>query len=344
MRISLRAVGTLLPIAALALAGLVAPATADSGDGKSNQKNVIYSSLTTPLPGNLPSEAFEANQVSEFGNAVTFAAGSGRDVNKVVVTMSSWGCATGGWSTNNCVTPQDAKFTEPITLNIYKPSADGGKTPGAKITTVTKTFAIPYRPSASPNCAVTTKWYQSSSGNCYNGLATNITFNLENVTVPNSAIFGIAYNTTHYGYAPIGESAACFTSSAGCGYDSLNVGLSEDSTAASNNVTVGSNVTPGKLWLTSSTAEQYADKGAAGTGTFRLDSPTGPVWWGVNDPRTSAPFYTLAFQVFAGHGKNDGKSEGNNQSDSGHHNTGNSQPSQGNSVNHLDPGHGVKKD
>jgi hypothetical protein len=341
MRKSLRTAAVLLPIAALALAGLATPATADSGDGNSNQKNVIYSSLKTPLPGNLPSEAFEANQVSEFGNAVTFAAGSGRDLNKVVVTMSSWGCATGGWSTNNCVTPEDAKFSVPITLNIYKPSADGGVTPGAKITSITKTFSIPYRPSASPSCtgAQAGEWYQNSSKTCFHGLAANITFNVNNVTVPNSAIFGIAYNTTHYGYAPIGQSAACFTSSAGCGYDSLNVGLSEDPT----NVTVGSNVTPGKLWLTSATASQYADNGAGGVGTFRLDSPSAPAWWGVNAPGTSAPWYTPAIQVFASHGKNDDKSD-NSQSESGNNSTSENQLSQSTGANHAGSDHGVKKD
>jgi hypothetical protein len=341
MRKLVRPAGTLMSIVALTLAGLVAPAAADSGDGNSSQKNVIYSSLVTALPGNLPSEAFEANQVSEFGNAVTFAPGSGRDVNKVVVTMSSWGCATGGWSTNNCVTPEDAKFSVPITLNIYKPSADGGLTPGAKITSTTKTFGIPYRPSASASCtgAQAGEWYQSSSKTCFHGYAVNISFNVNNVTVPNSAIFGIAYNTTHYGYAPIGQGSVCFTSSAGCGYDSLNVGLSEDPT----NLTVGSNVTPGKLWLTSATASQYADSGAGGVGTFRLDSPSAPAWWGVNAPYTSAPWYTPAIQVFANHGENDGKGD-NSQSESGNNNTGNNQPSQASSADHSDSGHGVKKD
>jgi hypothetical protein len=33
----------------------------------------------------------------------------------------------------------------------------------------------------------------------------------------------VAYNSTHYGPAPIGESASCFTSSGGCFYDSLNI-------------------------------------------------------------------------------------------------------------------------
>jgi hypothetical protein len=38
-------------------------------------------------------------------------------------------------------------------------------------------------------------------------------------------VFRIAYNTTHFGYAPIGESASCYGTSGGCGFDSLNVAL-----------------------------------------------------------------------------------------------------------------------
>ena len=37
-------------------------------------------------------------------------------------------------------------------------------------------------------------------------------------------IWTVAFNTTHDGYTPIGEGAACFGSSSGCAYDSLNVG------------------------------------------------------------------------------------------------------------------------
>jgi hypothetical protein len=39
-----------------------------------------------------------------------------------------------------------------------------------------------------------------------------------------NVIWTIAYNTTHYGSPAIGEGATCYTSTAGCPYDSLNVG------------------------------------------------------------------------------------------------------------------------
>ena len=46
----------------------------------------------------------------------------------------------------------------------------------------------------------------------------------------------VTYDTTHYGSNPIGEGAACFSSSAGCFYDSLNVGITLD------NPSVGSSI------------------------------------------------------------------------------------------------------
>ena len=42
--------------------------------------------------------------------------------------------------------------------------------------------------------------------------------------MPDGVIWSVAFSTTHYGSAPKGEAQACYTSSGGCGYDSLNVG------------------------------------------------------------------------------------------------------------------------
>src|SRR5579859_3472735 len=57
---------------------------------------VIYNNIPQPLPGNLASEPFEAQGVSEFGGLVSFA-GVGRNGPTVTVTMSSWGCQAGHW-------------------------------------------------------------------------------------------------------------------------------------------------------------------------------------------------------------------------------------------------------
>lgn len=306
MRISTPAARFLIPLIALSFATAMAPAVADSSNGD-GQSGIIYNSVITPLPGNLPSQPFEAQAVSEFGNAVNFPSGANHTLSRVVVTMSSWGCASGSWSLNTCNTPEEASFVQPITLNVYGPSADGVN-PGAKIATVTNTFNIKYRPSASSLCVGSDvgKWYDKSSKTCFNGLAQNIAFNLKNVKVGSSAIFGIAYNTTHYGYAPVGQSAPCFSTPQGCGYDSLNVALTQDPT----DVKVGTSVVPGKLWLASTGAGTYADNGAAGLGTFRIDSPNVAAWWGVNAPFTAAPWYVPAIKVFSSNA-----GEGGNESD-----------------------------
>jgi hypothetical protein len=277
-------------ITVVGLTALVSPAFATPGPGTS----VIYNSVVaSPLPGNVPSVGGEAYSFNEFGNEVTFA-GTNRSLTNVVVEMSSWGCVTGHWYSGDCSTPSGATFDEPITFNIYGPSTDG-VSPGAPIASVTQTFAIPYRPSASPKCGGG-RWYDSKLKACFNGLATTINFSFSGVTLPDQVVYGIAYNTSHYGYHPVGQSTACYTSPGGCGYDSLNIALSQDQT----NVTVGSDTNPGTVWQYSNYGGEYCDGGTAGTGVFRLDSPSGASCWGVTPPYTTAPYYVPAVQFKAG--------------------------------------------
>ncbi len=221
----------------------------------------IYNNIPSPQPGNLPSQAFEATSTSEFGGQVSFA-GTERQNPKVTVLMSSWGCETGHWTSGDCATTPGATFSVPITLNIYNVGA--GNAPGTLVATTTKTFNIPYRPSAdSTNCTGGNagKWFDGTT--CFNGLATPVSFDVTG-TLPNSAIISVAYNTTHYGYTPVGTSS-CSSTSAGCGYDSLNVALTAPPT-------VGTTPLPADAYLNSSWNGAYCDNGVGGTGTFRLDS------------------------------------------------------------------------
>lgn len=218
--------------AALAMTALVAGVSI-AAPGNS----VIYSSLvSSPLHGNMPSFGAEAYAFNEFGNAVTFSASQNRSLSSAVVTMSSWGCQSGHWNTGNCLTTKGATFSTPITFSVY----DADKT---LIASATQTFAIPYRPSASTKCG-DGRWYDNALKSCFNGFATNITFSFSGQTLPNNVFFGIAYNTTHYGDSPIGESASCFTSSGGCGYDSLNIAMSTES-----DISAGSDTNPGQIWV-----------------------------------------------------------------------------------------------
>lgn len=238
-----------------------------------SRAQVIYNSIPSPLPGNVSSLGFEATSTDQFGDRIVFSAGTGRKLVSATQTMSSWGCESGHWTTGDCLTTPGATFSHPITLTIYNVGV--GNTPGSVIGTVTQTFNIPYRPSADPvNCtgADAGKWFDGTT--CYNGYATNITFNLTaaNITVPNDVIYGISYNTSTSGNAPIGTATACFGTPAGCGYDSLNVGLEGVTT-------VGSNFDADDAWWDTAIAGYYCDGGAGGVDIFRRDPADGSCNW-----------------------------------------------------------------
>lgn len=187
-----------------ASAGFATPALASSSAVAKGDPDVLYKSTVTPLPGNLPSQPFQAQQTSEFGNRVIMTK-TAQTLSNVTVTMSSWGCQSGGWSTNDCVTTPGATFSVPITLNLYNAPTTGTVVPGSLIVSVTTTFAIPYRPSADNVNCTGGAWPDGTQG-CFNGLAHNMVFRLAplHITLPQDFVLGIAYNTSQYGYHPNG--------------------------------------------------------------------------------------------------------------------------------------------
>ena len=197
--------------------------------------SAIYNNIPNPQPGNVVSLAFEATGTSEFGGQVGFE-GAARSNPTVTVLMSSWGCENGNWHSNNCSTTPGKTFSVPITLNVYNvgTGTTQGSAPGSLITSLTKTFAIPYRPSADTRCFGDQigKWFSTADNTCYNGFATPISFDLANVTLPAQAVISVAYNTTDYGHNKVGPSL-CSATAAGCGYDSLNVGTVDSLTVGS---------------------------------------------------------------------------------------------------------------
>ena len=242
-----------------------------------NPVRVIYKSTTTPLPGNLPSEGAEAYSFNELGDEVTFANGSARVLRSVTVTMSSWACQQGSWFNADCVSAAGSKFSVPITLNLYDASSTAPSSSpvlaGTPIASMTQTFRIPYRPSTNSAKCTGGEWFKKGSG-CFNGEAANITFNFsaQDIHLPSTIVFGIAYNTTHYGYSPIGESAPCYTASGGCPYDSLNIALGPK-------VRVGSKPYPDTLFQNADYQSDYCD-GTPTVNVFNLDSPTYACWAG----------------------------------------------------------------
>src|SRR4051794_20636349 len=71
---------------------------------------IVYNSIPVNLPGNVPSQPFQAQQTSEYGDAVSFAAGPTDQLKQVTVVMSSWACQSGTWNGGDCVTTPGAKF------------------------------------------------------------------------------------------------------------------------------------------------------------------------------------------------------------------------------------------
>jgi len=133
-------------LAALVVAAIsVVAGSATAAGGGSVKASVVYNSIAPNGPrSNVPSVGAEAYAFNELGNEITLG-GTARRLNSVSVTLSSWACVQGHWNTDDCSTPSGATFSQPITLNIYDP----GDTINP-IATSTQTFAVPYRPSASP--------------------------------------------------------------------------------------------------------------------------------------------------------------------------------------------------
>ena len=212
----------------------------------------MYDDIPAPLPFNVPSLGYQANQTAEFGELVQFAAGTSRSVSSVTAVMSDWALASTYGST-------DAGWSHPITLNLYNvDSSSGTPQPGSLIASVTQTFFIPWRPEAGGDCG---SGWRAADGNCYSGRAFEVTFNLNNITVPDQVIYGIAFHTNTWGYTPIGLPGP---------YESLNVGLNSAAP------TVGSNPLLGTAYWNTMTPGDYTDGGAGGVGTFRQDTGWSP--------------------------------------------------------------------
>jgi hypothetical protein len=235
---------------------LIATCSALAAGAGSASAGQVYNNIPSPLPGNMPSQAFEATSTSEFGAQVEFA-GTARRNPVVTVTMSSWACQNlkGGAA---CATTPGASFEWPITLNVYAVGAENA--PGALLGTVTQTFAIPYRPSASRKCSATPEGVVGWGKACFSGKTHKIRFLLPGVTLPSKAIVSVAYNTSDFGYTP--------THGPDIGQNSLNVAVREPGETGPS---VGSIPLPADAYLNSSWSGAYCN-GAEGTGTFRLDA------------------------------------------------------------------------
>ncbi len=227
-----------------------------------NAPAVVFDNHPAALPANLPSIGPEAYSYNEFGAQVQLA-GSARKLTSAIVTMSSWACQSGDWNHANCVSAAGATFDAPITFNVYNVGANNAV--GSLIATKTQTFTLPYRPSTDSTHCTSGRWYDGAT--CFNGKAANITFSFAGQALPDKVIFGIAYNSDNHGYSPLHGT--------GSPIDSLNIAMNpgpDDNTVAVAPA-VGSFLPDGlSAYLNDSYAGFYLDNGAAGLGSFRLDT------------------------------------------------------------------------
>lgn len=253
-------------VALIAMTTMVAVAAGPKG-------TVTYNSVPNDLPGNVPSHPFQAQQTSEFGDSVILANGP-RHARSVDVIMSSWGCESGAWFSGDCISGSGATFQHPITLNLYSVNEVTGD-PDDRLLTDTQTFAIPFRPSASPACG-DGRWYSADDDTCYNGFANRITFTLDgSVKLPDAVIWTVAFNTTTYGANPIGP-AACSPTPQGCPYDSLNVGVESFEGQPSK----GTDTDENAAILNAKFPFNYCDEGGRGFDRLRLDDSATDCWVG----------------------------------------------------------------
>jgi hypothetical protein len=214
----------------------------------------VFDSIPVPTPFNVPSQPFQAQQTAEFGDAITLA-GTARKAVSVSVLMSNWA------KHSTYPTMSAAGFVHPITINLYSDDAHA-VAHDPNLGSFTQNVVISWRPEADPTCPDAGYGpgfgWRASDGNCYNGYAFPITLSLPGVTLPSTFIYGIAYNTQTWGYAPIGNDGP---------YTSLNVGTNTIS-----GPTVGTDNNPDAVYWNTKTGSLYADGGAGGAGTFRLDT------------------------------------------------------------------------
>lgn len=237
---------------------------------------VVYDALPSVSPQtNYPSQPFQAQQVSEFGDYIKLG-GSNRVLDSVTVTMSTW-ARYSEYSANTDY--NSSGWSLPITVNIYGDQFNSNGAPTNRIASVEKTINIPWRPEGDSSCPNTGYGagfaWKAGDGTCKNGLAFNAIFDLSSLkaTLPDDIVVSFAYNTETYGAHPTHVSGP---------YNSLNIAI-----PSGQGVSVGSDNSTSAVVINaaSNAAGAYGDT-TKPYGIFRTD--TG---W--------SPYGTVAMQITA---------------------------------------------
>ncbi len=212
---------------------------------------VVFDSIPYPTPGNVVSQGYQCCGTAEIGDEIRLETDTPRRSGYVTVLMSSWSL------NSSYPTMPSAGYTHPITLNIYLDDASAQAHQPVK--TVTQSFVIPWRPEADPEkCGGGTAWFSAADNTCYNGYAFPIVFDLRslNYDLPDQFIYGVAFNTNTWGYAPLNAPGP---------YESLNVGLNSTS-----GPTVGTDVNSDVVYWNTAHGSWYTGGGQGGI--FRQDT------------------------------------------------------------------------
>jgi hypothetical protein len=212
----------------------------------------LFDTTPSPLPPNLTSVAFEATGTSEFGDLVRLD-GQSHLVGSFTIVVTSSAVRT------DFAGSQPLGFTQPITLTLYDVDRSGpAPKPGPVIVRTTEAFLIPWLPEADASAGGSRTW-KASDGVTYNGQAVPLTFDLApfGLSLPHEVIYGISFNTEHYGPDPSGRPGPA---------NFLGV-------AVNNRPAVfGTDVEPDAVFWRTTLAMGYADAGSSGVNIFRHDT------------------------------------------------------------------------
>ena len=206
-----------------------------------------------PLPPNAASVGHEAAATSELGDLVRLS-GAAHFIDSVTVTMSSWAIRS------DYPVSSPLGFTHPVTLKLYAVDRTGpAPKAGPVVAVLTHGFLIPWRPEPAAASTSPLRPWLARDGNYYTGLAFNLTFDLGalGLTLPDEVIFGVSFNTEHYGSAPVGVPGP---------YNQLGVVVAHVPPAP------GTDVEPDAIFWQTADATSYADGGLAGVNRFRSDT------------------------------------------------------------------------
>lgn len=161
---------------------------------------VMYDSVPDPLPPTVSSLGYASEL--EYGQVITPATTG--PLASVTVTMVSRACQHEGqylWDCRSWPTADGSlpTYNHPITVNLYELGAqERGEPAGALIGSMTRTVAVPYRPSADSRCGNGDWWAVGDQGHspCVSSYAFNVTFDFSDagVTLPEAFVVGVAYD------------------------------------------------------------------------------------------------------------------------------------------------------